>query len=134
MPPLRGKTAILLSYLQILTQSEQLQSKMQQLEQAVAQGSLQLVADLSFQCRDLLSQLDNLPSLHLMRARIDEATLSTSPPPSYTNSSSFVRSPANFVRVTVAPHRHPRARRQRLEGCLRKRQRGGREAGCPSVV
>ena len=71
MPLLRGKTAILLSYLQILTQSEQLQSKMQQLEQAVAQGSLQLVADLSFQCRDHLSQLDNLPSLHLMRARIE---------------------------------------------------------------
>jgi len=92
VPLLRGKTAILLSYLQILTQSEQLQSKMQQLEQAVAQGSLQLVADLSFQCRDHLSQLDNLPSLHLMRARIDEATLSTSPPPSCTNSSSFVLS------------------------------------------
>ena len=92
MPLLRGKTAILLSYLQILTQSEQLQSKMQQLEQAVAQGSLQLVADLSFQCRDHLSQLDNLPSLHLMRARIDEATLSTSPPPNCTNSSSFVLS------------------------------------------
>ncbi len=64
---------------QILTQSEQLQSKMQQLELAVAQGSLQHVADLASQCRSLLSHLDTLPSLHIMRARIDEATLSTPP-------------------------------------------------------
>ena len=65
---------------QILTQSEQLQTKMQQLEHAVAQGSLQHVADTACQCRSLLSDLDNLPALHLMRARIDEATLSTPSP------------------------------------------------------
>jgi hypothetical protein len=67
---------IIVTILQILTQSEQLQTKMLQLEQAVAQGSLQHVADLAAQCRALLAGLDSLPSLHLMRARIDEATLS----------------------------------------------------------
>jgi hypothetical protein len=65
---------------QILTQSEQLHSKMQQLEAAVAQGNLQQVADVAAQCCLLLSTLDNLPSLNVLRARIDEATLSANCP------------------------------------------------------
>jgi hypothetical protein len=38
---------------------------------------LQHVAHLASECRALLCHLDNLPVLHLARARIDEATLST---------------------------------------------------------
>jgi hypothetical protein len=86
-----------ITFTQILTQSDQLHSKMQQLEAAVAQNDLQHVADTASQvpfqvsslqpqspysacqCRLLLSALDNLPSLHLLRARIDEATLSDPP-------------------------------------------------------
>jgi hypothetical protein len=98
---------------QILTQSEQLQSKMQQLELAVAQGSLQHVADLASQCRSLLSHLDTLPSLHLMRARIDEATLST--PPSST--------PPHMQLSQLLPPRHSSPRRQRLEDGVFPRRR-----------
>jgi hypothetical protein len=116
---------------QILTQSEQLQTKMQQLEHAVAQGSLQHVADTACQCRSLLSELDNLPALHLMRARIDEATLSTPSPqplpsttPDLHPTSIIMKSPHLLCSEPLFLLRHTRSSEQRLESLVHGRGRG----------